>query len=286
MKKNIFRILLIILGALHLLPFFVVPYAEQGLLGGLMDGLGAMAGALGLGGMADSMPDASKITGMAMTKLAVYFCDGDESLAMLTMAFFVAPAVIGVIIALMHAIGKGKVSYIFTIILSLASAGAYGFVQLFLSSLSQAGYEVGPIAIVFLALSVVQIIIAIIGMVKDKGEAGASVGKNVKVGKKDGTITGVSGSYAGAVIPVKSGDSIVIGRDPASCGIVIKDEKASRKHCTISFNGENGMYSVTDTSSNGVFSKDGGRLPANTAVPMSAGSEIRIGKDGDVFRLG
>ena len=106
-----------------------------------------------------------------------------------------------------------------------------------------------------------------------------------KVGKKDGTITGVSGSYAGAVIPVKSGDSIVIGRDPASCGIVIKDEKASRKHCTISFNGENGMYSVTDTSSNGVFGKDG-RLPANTAVPMSAGSEISIGKDGDVFRLG
>lgn len=284
MKKSVFRILLIIFGLAHLLPFLAVPYAEQSLLGGLMDGLGAMAGALGLGGMGDAMPDASKITGMAMTKLAVFFCDGDEALAMLTMAFFVAPAVIGVIIALMHAIGKGKVSYIFTIILSLASAGAYGFVQLFLSSLSQAGYEVGPIAIIFLALSVVQVIVAIVGIVKDKGEA-ASTGKNVKVGKKDGTITGVSGSYAGAVIPVKSGDSIVIGRDPASCGIVIKDEKASRKHCTISFNGENGMYSVTDTSSNGVFGKDG-RLPANTAVPMSAGSEISIGKDGDVFRLG
>ena len=285
MKKSVFRILLIIFGLAHLLPFLAVPYAEQSLLGGLMDGLGAMAGALGLGGMTDAVPDASKITGMAMTKLAVYFCDGDEALAILTMAFFVAPAAIGVIIALMHAIGKGKVSYIFTIILSLASAGAYGFVQLFLSSLSQAGYEVGPMAIVFLALSVIQVIVAIVGLVKDKGEA-ASAGKNVKVGKKDGTITGVKGSYEGAVIPVKSGDSIVIGRDPASCGIVIKDEKASRKHCTISFNGENGMYSVTDTSSNGVFSKDGGRLPANTAVPMSAGSEISIGKDGDVFRLG
>lgn len=284
MKKSVFRILLIIFGLAHLLPFLAVPYAEQSLLGGLMDGLGAVAGALGLGGMGDAMPDASKITGMAMTKLAVFFCDGDEALTILTMVFFVAPPVIGVIIALMHAIGKGKVSYIFTIILSLASAGAYGFVQLFLSSLSQNGYEVGPIAIIFLALSVVQVIVAIVGIVKDKGEA-ASAGKNVKVGKKDGTITGVSGSYAGAVIPVKSGDSIVIGRDPASCGIVIKDEKASRKHCTISFNGENGMYSVTDTSSNGVFGKDG-RLPANTAVPMSAGSEIRIGKDGDVFRLG
>lgn len=284
MKKSVFRILLIILGLAHLVPFLAVPYAEQTLLGGIMDGLGAMAGALGLGGMTEAMPDASKITGMAMIKLAPYFCDGDEALSILTMAFFIAPVAIGIIIALMNALGKGKVSYIFTLLLSFVGIGSYAFVMLFLDSLAQAGYKTSPIAIVFIAVSAVQAVIAIIGMIKDKGEA-ASTGKNVKVGKKDGTITGVSGSYAGAVIPVKSGDSIVIGRDPASCGIVIKDEKASRKHCTISFNGENGMYSVTDTSSNGVFGKDG-RLPANTAVPMSAGSEISIGKDGDVFRLG
>lgn len=275
MKKSVFRILLIILGALHLLPFFAVPYAE---LKGLGSTLGQLAGAIGMG---EAYPE--KLTGQAAIQMASIF-SSDE--ATLITAFMVLPVVAGVLVLLANAIGKGKLSYIATILFSAVGAAGYGLNTITLQDFAQVGYSASPVVYVFLGLSAAQAVIAIIGMVKDKGETGASVGKNVKVGKKDGTITGVSGSYAGAVIPVKSGDSIVIGRDPASCGIVIKDEKASRKHCTISFNGENGMYSVTDTSSNGVFSKDGGRLPANTAVPMSAGSEIRIGKDGDVFRLG
>ena len=273
MKKSVFRIILIVLGALHLLPFFAVPYAE---LKGLAGGLGQLAGALGMG---DAYPE--KLTGQAAIQMASIF-SGDE--AALITAFMVLPVAAGVLVLLANAIGKGKLSYIATILISIVGAAGYGLNTITLQDFAQVGYSASPVVYVFLGLSVAQIVIAIIGMAKDKGGA-ASTGKNVKVGKKDGTITGISGSYAGAVIPVKSGDSVVIGRDPASCGIVIKDEKASRKHCTISFNGENGMYSVTDTSSNGVFGKDG-RLPANTAVPMSAGSEISIGKDGDVFRLG
>ncbi len=273
MKKSVFRILLIILGALHVLPFFAVPYAE---LKGLGSALGQIAGAFGVG---EAYPE--KLTGQAAIEMASMF-GGDE--ATLITAFMVLPVVAGVLVLLANVIGKGKLSYIATILFSIAGAAGYGLNTITLQDFAQIGYSASPVVYAFLGISAVQAVIAIIGMVKDKGEA-ASAGKNVKVGKKDGTITGVSGSYAGAVIPVKSGDSIVIGRDPASCGIVIKDEKASRKHCTISFNGENGMYSVTDTSSNGVFGKDG-RLPANTAVPMSAGSEISIGKDGDVFRLG
>ena len=274
MKKSVFRVLLMILGALHLLPFFAVPYAK---LEGLMSGLGQLAGAIGMG---DAYPE--KLTGQAAIQMAELF-SSDE--AALITAFMVLPVVAGVLVLLANLIGKGKGSYIVTILLSVVGAAGYGLNTITLQDYAQVGYSATPVVYIFLGLSVVQIVVSIIGMGKDKAGAAAS-GKNVKVGKKDGTITGVMGSYTGAVIPVKSGDSVVIGRDPAICSIVLKDEKASRKHCTISFNGDNGMYSVTDTSSNGVFDKDGGRLPANTAVPMSAGSEIRIGKDGDVFRLG
>ena len=274
MKKSIYRILLMILGALHLLPFFALPYAK---LEGLMSGLGQLAGAIGMG---DSYPE--KLTGQAAIKMAALF-GGDE--AALITVFMVLPVAVGLLVLLTNVIGKGKASYVITIILSIVGAAVYGLNTITLQDYAQVGYSSTPIVYVFLALTVVQIVISVVGMSKDKAGA-VSAGKNVKVGKKDGTITGVSGSYAGAVIPVKSGETVIIGRDPASCSIVVKDEQASRKHCTISFNGDNGMYSVTDHSSNGVFDKDGGRLPEKTAVPMSAGSEIRIGKNGEVFRLG
>lgn len=282
MKKSTFRIILIVAGLLHLLPFFAVPYAE---LKGMMSGLGQLAGAIGMG---DAYPE--KLTGQAAIQMASIFSD-DE--AMMLTVMFGLPVGTGVLTLLANVIGKGKLSYVATILLSIVSAAGYGLITIGLQDYAQVGYSSSPVVYAFLGISVVQIIVAIVGMVKDKGEKTdakpaskpASKGKQVKVGKKDGTITGVSGSYTGAVIPVKSGDTIVIGRDPASCSIVLKDEMASRKHCTISFNGENGMYAVTDYSVNGVF-KDGSRLPEKTAVPMSAGSEIRIGKDGDVFRLG
>ena len=274
MKKSIYRILLMILGALHLLPFFALPYAK---LEGLMSGLGQLAGAIGMG---DSYPE--KLTGQAAIKMASVF-SGDE--ATLITVFMVLPVAVGLLVLLTNVIGKGKASYVVTILLSIVGTAVYGLNTITLQDFAQVGYSSTPIVYVFLVLSVVQIIISIVGMTKEKAGA-VSAGKNVKVGKKDGTITGVSGSYAGAVIPVKSGETVIIGRDPASCSIVVKDEQASRKHCTISFNGDNGMYSVTDHSSNGVFDKDGGRLPEKTAVPMSAGSEIRIGKNGEVFRLG
>lgn len=282
MKKSIFRILLMVAGALHLLPYFAVPYAE---LKGLASGLGQLAGAFGMG---DAYPE--KLTGSAAVAMANMF-SADEGFIKVLMLL---PVVIGILVLVANLIGTKKGSYVVTILLSIVGAAVYGLNTITLQDFEQIGYSAGPVIYIFLGISVAQIVIAVIGMGKDKGGAGASAGKgagkgagkSVKVGKKDGTITGVSGSYAGAVIPVKSGDTIVIGRDPASCSIVLKDEKASRKHCTISYNGDNGMYAVTDLSVNGVFDKDGGRLPEKTAVPMSAGSEIRIGKDGDVFRLG
>lgn len=282
MKKSIYRIILIITGLLHAIGFLAFPYAK---LSGLAGGLSQLAGAFGAG---DAYPE--KLTGLNAVKQAAIFKDSAE----IIMALFIIPAAAGLCCALFHVLGKKKLSYVGTILVSLLSVSCYGMTTIALQDYERLGYSSGVTVYLFIALCILQMIVAIVGCVKDKGQEAAvsapssknSKGKSVKVGKKDGSITGVKGSYMGAVIPVKSGASVVIGRDPAVSSIVIKDEKASRKHCEIAFNGENGMYSVTDYSANGTFDSEGGRLPEKTAVPMPAGSEIRIGKDGDVFRLG
>lgn len=274
-NKSIYRIISMVAGILNVLPFLVLPYAK---LEGMMGGLGQLAGALGMG---DAYPE--KLTGLNAVKMADAVMGGDA----MFMAIFVVPAIMGVIILLFHVLGKGKLSYVGTILLSLVNAGCYGLITIALQDFEHAGYTSGVTVYLMLAVVAVQVIVAIAGLIMDKGQTAAKgKSKNVKVGKKDGTMTGIRGAYSGAMIPVKSGDTVVIGRDPSVCSIVLKDEKASRKHCTVTFNAENGMYAVTDCSVNGVYDKDGNRLPENVAVPMSAGSEIRIGKDGEAFRLG
>lgn len=276
MKKSVYRIILIIAGLLHVLSFFAVPYAT---LDGLAGSLGQLAGALGAG---DLYP--GKLTGLNVVKQASLFGDYASLLIVLALIPFFA----GLLVALFNFFGKKRLSYIGTILISIIGAGSYGILNVAMEDYKQLGYNIGVTLYVLIALSVIQIIVAIIGCVKDKSSASAKGGKdkNVKVGKKDGSITGVRGSYVGAVIPVKTGANVIIGRDPAVSSVVVKDEKASRKHCEIAFNAENGMYAVTDYSVNGTFDRDGNRLPEKVAVPMSAGSEIRISKDGDIFRLG
>lgn len=276
MKKSVYKIILILAGIWHTLVFFLIPYAK---LKGMMSSLGQLAGAVGLG---DAYPE--NLTGLAAIKMADYF-SGD---APFLKVIFVLPLIFGLIMLLLCLISKGKAAYVLTIICSVLGVISYGLCVIGLTDFAQVGYSNNAVIYISIVLCIAQIIVAIIGLAKDKGQAAASkaAGKDVKVGRKDGTITGVTGAYAGAVIPVKSGETVVIGRDPSSCSIVVKDEKASRKHCTISFNGENGMYAVTDLSVNGVFDREGNRIAEKVAVPMSAGSEIRIGKDGDVFRLG
>lgn len=285
MKKSIYRIITAILGILHLLPLFVLPYAK---LEGLLGGLGQLAGALGVG---DSYPE--KLTGLAILRLSGGM--GVEASGVI-MVLVLLPALSGFLITIMMLIGKSKVSYIVSILFSMISAGVYGLMAIFLSDFSSYGYQVGVIHFLFLGIEVLQAAIAVIGIKKEKTEVfseshisienrdGAETCANEE--NYDGVIFGITGTYEGASIPIKIGETIVIGRDPASCGIVIKDEKASRKHCRIFYHGMNGTYSVTDISSNGVYDENGKRLPQNTEILMEAGSEIRIGRDGDVFRFG
>lgn len=279
-KKSGIRITLMVMGLIHILAFFALPYAK---LSGLMEGLGGLGSALGLG---DAYP--GKLTGMAVAKMSEIFGGGPA-----VTFLFLVPVFLGLIVLLLNLLGKGRLSYGFSIALSLLTIIMYGVILASVTLFAAAGYTMSFGGPVLLVMSIAQFVVSIIGCVKNDGGKTASgggkggkTGKNVKVGKKDGKLIGVKGAYMGAEIPVKSGEKVVIGRDPSVCSIVIKDEKASRKHCEITYNADNGMYMVTDYSSNGTFQNGGQRLPERTAVPVSAGSTIQIGKDGEIFRLG
>lgn len=277
MKKSIYRIILMVAGVLHLLFFFVLPYAS------LSDAMGALSGLASGLGLGDLYPE--KLTGFAAVKMMSYMPDE----GMLLCIVFVPPVVMGLLIFLMNLLGKKRLSYIGSIVLSFFMLSFYGLATSLASFLSDAGYQLGACGPLCILLSIVSFVVAIIGCVKDPGTAAqganaGSVGKSVKPGKKDGTITGLSGAYAGAVIPVKGGDTVTIGRDPSVCSIVTKGEKVSRKHCTVTFSGDNGMYTVTDYSSNGTFDGAGNQLTRAAATPMAAGSVIVVGEE--KFRLG
>lgn len=276
-KKSGIRITLMVMGLIHILAFFALPYAK---LSGLMGGLGDLGSALGLG---DAYP--KNLTGLAVAKMSEIFGGGPA-----VTFLFVVPVILGLIVLLLNILGKGRLSYGFSIALSLLTIIMYGVILASVAMFSVAGYTMSFGGPVLLVMSIAQFVVSIIGCVKNDGGMAASGGskgdKSVKAGKKDGRLIGVKGAYMGAEIPIKSGEKVVIGRDPSVCSVVIKGEKGSRKHCEITYNADNGMYMVTDCSSNGTFQNGGQRLPEGTAVPMSAGSTIQIGKDGEIFRLG
>ncbi len=98
-----------------------------------------------------------------------------------------------------------------------------------------------------------------------------------------GCIECCRGVYEGAQFPFEG--ELVIGRDETCAHIVIKSPEISRRHCSIFYNRENGSYTVTDDSSNGVFYKNGQAFPKNQPVSCGAGTILVIANSGNEFLL-
>lgn len=111
----------------------------------------------------------------------------------------------------------------------------------------------------------------------------AEAWKPADTGAQAGALVGRKGEYQGASIPVEG--ELAIGRDGTSCQVVIKKPDISRKHCTIRYNPGNGVYTVTDCSSNGVFDREGNPFPKNVPVACSSGTVLIIAKSGNEFLL-
>ncbi len=102
-----------------------------------------------------------------------------------------------------------------------------------------------------------------------------------------GSISGLSGMYAGQNLPLAAGDEMIIGRDNAFCNLIVDQnaEKVSRKHCGITFDPARGVYMVTDYSTNGTFLDGGNRLVANMPTTLQRGVVIALGNRENRFKL-
>lgn len=105
----------------------------------------------------------------------------------------------------------------------------------------------------------------------------------VPLSENEGSVECRSGIYAGAVIPLDQ--ELVIGRDETCCNLIVKGSKISRKHCSIRYDSQNGVYVVTDFSSNGIFDQKGTKFPQNIPVFCSAGTIFSIAQSGNEFLL-
>ena len=100
-----------------------------------------------------------------------------------------------------------------------------------------------------------------------------------------GGLTAIGGEYEGAFFKMEHLDRVAIGRKAQDCNIILQDPSVSRVHCVVVFNGNEGEYSVTDSSTHGTFDGNGNRLPAQQARSLYPGDTIRIGNTDNVFIL-
>lgn len=101
-----------------------------------------------------------------------------------------------------------------------------------------------------------------------------------------GILRGLKGEYAGMQLPIRKGETVVIGRDGRVCNLVLTNPKISRRHCSVSYFPETDRYALTDFSSTGTFYGSGKRVQTNSTVEVMAGTEISLGDQQNTFRLG
>lgn len=100
-----------------------------------------------------------------------------------------------------------------------------------------------------------------------------------------GALLCTRGNLNGARVPIADHEMITIGRDGASCNLVLSDMDISRRHCTVQFvSGEN-CYYVTDYSSLGVKLNGFETLQKNVPTKCQRGSRILLGNGNNEFLL-
>ncbi len=97
---------------------------------------------------------------------------------------------------------------------------------------------------------------------------------------QDGKLYISSGSMQGSEISMSSGDTIVIGKDPARVNLVLGASytRVSRVHCTITYHGDTRTYYVTDHSTkNGTYAGANVRLRPEEPTAVPAGTLLTLG---------
>lgn len=86
------------------------------------------------------------------------------------------------------------------------------------------------------------------------------------------------GLYQGTKFEIPKNETILIGRDPESCAVIIANVAGiSRKHLELRYNSESDRYFIKDISSTGTFLVNGNRLERDKVYQLSHGTKLRLG---------
>ena len=100
-------------------------------------------------------------------------------------------------------------------------------------------------------------------------------------------ISCVSGVFSGAVFPVRPGEELVVGSDPARCQIVLPPDYTAPAHCCIRYNGARGCWQVRDLSGGKTFENGVRTVRSDSFQEIPRGKLLCLGqgKNSQRFRL-
>ena len=103
-----------------------------------------------------------------------------------------------------------------------------------------------------------------------------------------GRLSFISGEYAGAVIEIKAGEEITLGRNQNMCQLVFGEQDISRVHCVIQYmlmSQTEAYYYVTDYSTYGTIMNDSMQLKKEVRVKCPVGTKLTLGNGTNSFML-
>lgn len=111
--------------------------------------------------------------------------------------------------------------------------------------------------------------------------------KEIITQMSQGSLVGLTGTFAGYQFDLNSGEEIVIGKDAQFANVVIDEsyKEISRKHVGITYDITTDMYKVIDYSTNGTWA-NGNKLPENAESYCAHGTVLKLANDKNTFRLG
>lgn len=102
---------------------------------------------------------------------------------------------------------------------------------------------------------------------------------------QSGYIEGIRGVYAGYILELEQGEVLTIGSSRMEANLIIKGDYVSNKHCTVTYNGIAGSYTVTDFSKEGTYLSDGTRLSYGNPSIVPVNTIIYIGDIENAFKM-
>lgn len=100
-----------------------------------------------------------------------------------------------------------------------------------------------------------------------------------------GMILGTEGTFKGASLQLSPGESIVVGRDPGQCNLVLSSPKVSRKHCTIFMDVSGTFISIICYSKNGIRFEDGKIIRDGETIKLTQKEKLIIADGSEILEI-